>query len=92
MKFSAFQMVFACMLMMATAPVAHAGDSALSSVAFSERGVIVDVNSFFTAIGESPLETSLRRVHRRQAVGADFPLADNLLVAAGCSIRLRGAQ
>ena len=92
MKFSAFQMVFACMLMVATAPFAHAGGSALSSVAFNERGVIVDVHSFFTEIGELPLETSLRRVHRRPAVGDDFPLTDNLLVAAGCSIRLRGAQ
>ena len=59
MKFSAFQMVFICLLMMATAPVAHAGDSALSNVAFNERGVIVDVHSFFTALGESPSEASL---------------------------------
>jgi len=53
MKSSTFKVVLAHLLLMTIASALHGVDSAKSSVAFNERGVIVDVHSFFTAVDQS---------------------------------------
>ncbi len=59
MKSSTFQVVLAHLLLMTIASTVHGVDSAKSSMAFNERGVIVDVHSFFTAVDQSASELAV---------------------------------
>ncbi len=59
MKSSTFQVVLAHLLLMTITSTVHGVDSAKSSVAFDERGVIVDVHSFFTAVDQSASEVAV---------------------------------
>ncbi len=53
MKSSTFQFILAQLLLTAIASTVHGVDSVVESVVFNERGVIVDVHSFFTAVDQS---------------------------------------